>query len=197
MNNYERTYQYIKQYILTNGYPPSMREICKAVGVASTSTVSYYLTQMEADGKIIRNKSKNRSIELTELKNRDNVRTMPILGQIAAGTPILAEENLSGEISFSASFFKGNELFALRVKGDSMINVGIYDGDWVVINKQSTAQNGEIVAAMIDGSATVKRFYLERNMVRLQPENNFMRPIFSKDVVILGKVVGLIRSMQS
>ncbi|MFQ6773553.1 MAG: transcriptional repressor LexA [Clostridia bacterium] len=197
MNNYERTYQYIKQYILTNGYPPSMREICKAVGVASTSTVSYYLTQMEADGKIIRNKSKNRSIELTELKNRDNVRTMPILGQIAAGTPILAEENLSGEISFSSSFFKGNELFALRVKGDSMINVGIYDGDWVVINKQSTAQNGEIVAAMIDGSATVKRFYLERNMVRLQPENNFMRPIFSKDVVILGKVVGLIRSMQS
>lgn len=197
MNNYERTYQYIKQYILTNGYPPSMREICKAVGVASTSTVSYYLTQMEADGKIIRNKSKNRSIELTELKNRDNVRTMPILGQIAAGTPILAEENLSGEISFSSSFFKGNELFALRVKGDSMINVGIYDGDWVVINKQSTAQNGEIVAAMIDGSATVKRFYLERDIIRLQPENNFMRPIFSKDVVILGKVVGLIRSMQS
>lgn len=197
MNNYEKTYEFIKQYISKNGFPPSVREICNALGFASTSSTAYYLQQLEKDGKIVRNKSKNRSIELPELKTKDNVRIMPILGEIAAGTPILAEENLSGEISFSDYFFKGNELFVLRVKGDSMVNVGIFDGDWVVVNRQNTALNGEIVAAMIDGSATVKRFYKEETTIRLQPENNFMRPIYSSDVVILGKVVGLIRKMQS
>ena len=195
MDNCQKVYEYLRDFTLTNGYPPSIREICKEMHFSSTSSVSYYLRQLEDAGKIIRNKKKNRSIELVELRNRDYVRPIPILGQIAAGIPILAEENYSGEINISSNFFRGRELFVLKVKGDSMVNVGIYDCDWVVVNKQSTAENGEIVAAMVDGSATIKRFYRERDYIRLQPENNFMRPIIVKNVTVLGKVVGLIRTI--
>ena len=195
MNNYDKLYQFLIDYTNKYSYPPSVREIGKYMSFTSTSTTAYYLKLLEKDKKIIRNPYKNRSIEICELKNKTATRSIPILGQIAAGLPILAEQNQEGEIVFSDNLFHGNNLFILRVKGDSMINVGIFNNDFVVVNKQNTASNGEIVAALIEDEATVKRFYKEPNAIRLQPENSLMRPIYTNNVEILGKVVGVIRSI--
>ncbi len=192
MNMTERTYDFISSYIEKNKYPPTIREICAELNFDSTSTAVYHLKKLEKMGKISRNENKNRAIELNEPTIASV--TLPLLGTIAAGQPILAEENLSDKILISQNLFVGNNLFVLKVKGDSMVNVGIYNGDMVVISQQSVANNGEIVACLIDNEATVKRYYKENGYFRLQPENSFMRPIITDHLQILGKVVGLIRT---
>ncbi len=192
MDKTEETYNFIENFINRNNYPPTIREICANLNLDSTSSVVYHLKKLEKQGKIIRNNNKNRSIELT---NRPaNSITLSVLGTIAAGQPIFAEQNLLEKFSFSENMFTGSDLFILKVKGDSMVNVGIYNGDFVVISKQSVANNGEIIACLIDNEATVKRYYKENHYFRLQPENSFMQPIYTDHLTILGKVVGLIRT---
>ena len=191
MDKTEQTYNFIVNYIERYKYPPTIREICDNLNLDSTSSVVYHLKKLEKMGKITRSNNKNRAIELT---NTISSVTLPVVGVIAAGQPILAEETLLDKVVISENFFSGTNLFILKVKGDSMINVGIYNGDYVVISKQSIANNGEIVACLIDNEATVKRFYKENGYFRLQPENNNMRPIYTDHLEILGKVVGLIRN---
>lgn len=192
MNNTQKTYDFIMEFMKKNNYPPTIREICSSLNFDSTSSAMYHLKKLEKEGKITRNYNKNRAIELTD--NSQPHITLPIIGTIAAGTPILAEENLIDKMIVNENLFTGTNMFVLQVKGDSMINVGIYDGDYVVISKQSVANNGEIVACLIDNEATVKRYYKENGYFRLQPENSFMRPIITDHLDILGKVVGLIRN---
>ena len=192
MDKTDLVYNYIVEFIGSNGYPPTVIEICNHVKLDSTSSVVYHLKKLEEAGKIIRNGNKNRAIELTDKSVTGT--TIPVIGEIAAGTPILAEENLMDRFLFSEGMFKGSNLFILKVKGDSMIDVGILNGDYVVISKQEVANNGEIVACLIENEATVKRFYKENGYFRLQPENPYMRPIITSQVNILGKVVGLIRN---
>lgn len=194
--NKEKVYEFLFNYIQKNTYPPSIREICKALNFNSTSTASYYLRALESDSRIIRNKFKNRAIEIVSKKNEHESITVPILGSIAAGIPISAIENKEGDVTISNKFFNGTDLFILHVKGDSMVNAGILNGDYIVVNKQNVANNGEIIVAMIDGDVTVKRFYKENNFFRLQPENNLMQPIYIDHVEILGKVVGIIRNFR-
>ena len=200
----ERLYDFIKTFQAKNGFPPSLREMCLYMDVNSTSTISYYLHFIEEQGKIRRGIYKNRAIEILAPKQPDIQQTMeftmnyspiPVLGQITAGQPILAVENQEDVYYLPPNLFKGSNLFILNVKGDSMIEAGILDGDMVVIRKQNTAENGEIVAALIDDSATIKRFYRENGRFRLQPENSTMEPMYFDEVSIIGKVVGLIRSM--
>ena len=193
MNKTEELYSFISQYITKNNYPPTIREIGEQLRLDSTSSVVYHLKKLENAGKISRSENKNRAIELTDKPVINSV-TLPVVGVIAAGQPILAEENWSDKIIINENFFIGSNLFVLKVKGESMIDVGIFDGDYVVISKQSVARNGEIVACLIDNEATVKRFYKENGYFRLQPENSSMRPIYTDHVEILGKVVGLMRN---
>lgn len=193
MDKTQETYEFIEKYIMANNYPPTIREMCDSLKLDSTSSVVYHLKKLEKMGKITRDASKNRAIELTD-KPIANTISLPVIGVISAGQPILAEESLSEKIIISEDFFSGSNLFILRIQGESMIEVGIFDGDYVVISKQSVARNGEIVACLIDNEATVKRFYKENGYFRLQPENSTMRPIFTDHVEILGKVVGLIRN---
>lgn len=193
MNKTLQTYEYLVSYIEKYGYPPTIREICVNVGLDSTSSAVYHLKKLEKMGKITRSNNKNRAIELIERQNVSSI-TLPIVGTIAAGQPILAEESLSDKLVISENFFTGSNLFVLEIKGESMVDVGIFNGDFVVISKQSIANNGEIVACLIDNEATVKRYYKENGYFRLQPENSTMRPIFTDHVEILGKVVGLIRN---
>lgn len=192
MDKTEIVYDFIVKFVSSNGYPPSIREICNYVKLDSTSSVVYHLKKLEDAGKIVRDGNKNRAIELTD-KSVNSV-SIPVIGEIAAGAPILAEENLIDKFLFNENLFKGSNLFILKVKGDSMINAGILSGDYVVISKQDVANNGEIVACLIENEATVKRFYKENGYFRLQPENPYMRPIITSQVNILGKVVGLIRN---
>lgn len=195
MNMTDQTYQFICDFVKENKYPPTVREICASLGFDSTSTASYHLKKLEKMGKIRRTGNKNRAIELVEDAEPPIPSVnLPLLGTIAAGQPILAEENLNDKIVVSQGLFVGNNPFVLKVKGDSMVNVGIYDGDLVIISQQSVANNGEIVACLIDNEATVKRYYKENGYFRLQPENTFMRPIITDHLQILGKVVGLIRT---
>lgn len=193
MDKTTETYNFIVSYIEKFKYPPSIREICQNLNLDSTSSVVYHLKKLEKLGKITRSNNKNRAIELTDNVVKNSI-TLPVVGVIAAGQPILAEETLEDKLVISENFFKGTNMFILKVKGDSMINVGIFDGDYVVISKQSIANNGEIVACLIDNEATVKRFYREVGCFRLQPENPTMRPIYTNHLQILGKVVGLIRN---
>ena len=186
------TYNFIVSYLEDKKYPPTIREICNKLNLDSTSSVVYHLKKLEKMGKITRSINKNRAIELVD-KSVNNI-TLPVVGVIAAGQPILAEETLLDKVIVSENLFSGTNMFILKVKGDSMINIGIYNGDFVVISKQSVANNGEIVACLIDNEATVKRYYKENGYFRLQPENSFMRPIITNHVDILGKVVGLIRN---
>lgn len=203
-----KVYEIIKSYLNDKGYPPSLREIMKEINVSSTSTIKYYLDKLEEKGLIKRTNNKNRAIELVKevsLKTNTKITSnnedsllltkIPLLGQVAAGSPILAIENYEEEYAFSENLFsRKGELFMLTVKGDSMINAGIYNKDKIVVKKQNYANNSDIVVAMLNGSATVKRFYKEDNRIRLQPENDFMRPIYCVDVDIIGKVIGLIRN---
>ena len=192
-----KTYKIIKRYIDDKGYPPTVRELMGELGVNSTSTVKYYLDKLEENNLIKRDSNKNRSIELVEShmkKDKNDTVSIPLLGDVAAGNPIFALTNYDEIYEFPNSLFNIKEdLFMLTVKGDSMINAGIFDKDKIIIRKQNYAENTEIIVAMMENSVTVKRFFKEKDIIRLQPENDLLEPIYSKDVKILGKVVGLIR----
>lgn len=189
---------YIKESILKRGYPPSVREICEAVHLKSTSSVHSHLETLEKNGYIRRDPTKPRTIEITDdsfgLTRRELV-NVPLVGSIAAGQPILAEQNIENYFPIPVEMLPNQEVFMLRVKGDSMINAGIFDGDQIIVKQQSTARNGEIVAALVDDSATVKRFYRENGHYRLQPENDSMDPIIVNEAEVLGVVIGLFRMM--
>ncbi len=187
---------YIKDEILQRGYPPAVREICEAVNLKSTSSVHSHLETLEKNGYIRRDPTKPRAIEICD-DNFQMVRTemvsIPVIGQVAAGQPILAEENIESYFPVPAEMVPGGESFALKVKGDSMINVGIYNGDQIFVKCCQTADNGDTVVALIDDSATVKTFYKEDGHIRLQPENDSMDPIIVENCQILGKVFGIFR----
>ena len=190
--------EYIKESILSRGYPPAVREICEAVHLRSTSSVHAHLETLEKKGYIRKDPSKPRTIEIVDdtfnLPRRE-ISHVPMIGRVAAGEPILAEQNISDYFPFPADLLPNQETFMLKVRGDSMINAGIFDGDNLLVAKQNTASNGEIVVAMVEDSATVKRFYKENGHYRLQPENDSMDPIIVDSVEILGKVKGLIRML--
>lgn len=188
--------EYIKSQILNKGYPPSVRDICTAVNLKSTSSVHAHLETLEKNGYIRRDPTKPRAIEIIDDNfnlTRREVVNVPLIGQVAAGQPLLAVENITGYFPIPAEFIPKEEVFMLNVKGESMVNAGIYDGDQIIVKQQSTASNGEIVVALVDDSATVKRFYKENGHIRLQPENDFMEPIIVDSCEIMGKVIGLIR----
>ncbi len=190
--------EYIKETILKKGYPPAVREICEAVHLKSTSSVHSHLESLERNGYIRRDPTKPRAIEILDdmfgLTRREMVQ-VPLVGTVAAGQPILAEENIEDYFPIPADILPNAEIFMLRVKGDSMINAGIFDGDRVIVESTSTARNGEIVVALVEDSSTVKRFYKEDGYYRLQPENDSMDPIIVPEAEILGKVIGLFRMM--
>lgn len=190
---------YIKETILKKGYPPAVREICEAVHLKSTSSVHSHLETLERNGYIRRDPTKPRTIEILDdtfgLTRREMVQ-VPMLGTVAAGQPLLAEEHIEDYFSIPADMLPNTQTFMLRVKGESMINAGIFDGDQVIVAQTNTARNGEIVVALMEDSATVKRFYKEDGHYRLQPENDSMDPIIVPEVEILGKVIGLFRLMQ-
>lgn len=188
--------EYIKSEILTKGYPPAVREICEAVHLKSTSSVHAHLETLEKNGYIRRDPTKPRAIEIVDdtfhLTRREVV-NVPIVGQVAAGEPILAAQNISSYFPIPAEFMPNVQTFMLQVKGESMINAGILDGDMILVQQQQTAKNGEIIVALVEDSATVKTFYKENGHFRLQPENDFMEPIIVQEVSILGKVIGVFR----
>ena len=188
--------EYIKSQILNKGYPPSVRDICTAVNLKSTSSVHAHLETLEKNGYIRRDPTKPRAIEIIDDNfnlTRREVVNVPLIGQVAAGQPLLAVENITSYFPIPAEFIPKEEVFMLNVKGESMVNAGIYDGDQIIVKQQSTASNGEIVVALVDDSATVKRFYKENGHIRLQPENDFMEPIIVDSCEIIGQVIGLIR----
>ena len=191
--------EYIKSEILRIGYPPAVREICEAVNLKSTSSVHSHLETLEKNGYIRRDPTKPRAIEIIDdtfnLTRREMV-NVPIVGQVAAGEPILAEQNITNYFPIPIEFMPNNETFLLTVKGESMINAGIFDGDMVLVESTSVASNGEMVVALVDDSATVKTFYKEEGIYRLQPENDTMEPIIVSEVEILGKVIGVFRFFQ-
>lgn len=187
----QRIYEYLEERMQT-GYPPSVREICQAVGLKSTSSVQANLDALEKAGYIERDPMLKRSIRLVT-NGDDNVTNVPIVGTVTAGMPILAVEQIEGYLPYSGRVSSDKPLFALKVRGDSMINAGIFDGDIIVVEKMPTALNGEIVVAMVEDEATVKRFYKENGHFRLQPENDDYEPIIVNEVVILGKIVSLVR----
>ena len=188
----DNVHEFVKSYQNNNGYPPSVREIAAALGIKSTATVHYYLNKLKDEGIITKNANKNRAIALTE-ESLPFV-SVPLVGTVTAGTPILAVENLDGYYPLPTEFARDEEKsFMLRVRGDSMIEAGIYDGDKIICRKQETADNGDIVVALIDDSATVKRFFKRDGHIILHPENERLSDIVLDDVVILGKVTGLMR----
>lgn len=192
----KQIFDYLKSEIKLKGYPPSVREICDAVGLKSTSTVHGHLDRLEKKGYIKRNPTKPRAIEILEpnfYNNRTELVEIPIVGKITAGEPILAIENIEGSFPIPVEYINNDEAFMLSVKGTSMIDAGIFDKDLILVRKQNTADNGDIVVALIDDSATVKRFFKEDNCIRLQPENTSMSPIIVSEATILGKVIGLFR----
>ena len=188
--------EYIKEMILKKGYPPAVREICEAVHLKSTSSVHSHLESLEKNGYIRRDPTKPRTIEILDddfaLTRRELV-NVPVIGTVAAGTPILAEQNIEDYLPIPAEILPNKEVFMLKVKGNSMIEAGIYNGDKVIVAKQPNAENGDKVVALVDDSATVKTFYKENGHFRLQPENSSMDPIILDQVEILGKVIGLFR----
>ena len=188
--------EYIKQEILNKGYPPAVREICEAVHLKSTSSVHSHLETLEKNGYIRRDPTKPRAIEIMDdtfnLTRREMV-NVPVIGNVAAGQPLLAVQNIENYFPITAEYMPNQETFMLKVKGESMINAGILDGDHILVERQSTASNGEIVVALVDDSATVKTYYKEDGHYRLQPENDTMDPIIVDECSILGKVFGVFR----
>ena len=207
----QQIYDFIRSYQTEKGYPPSVREMAAAVGLSSPSTVHAHLSALEAHGLIKRDKTKPRALEVFEQEgNPDNnldisqespvaemrgVVSLPLVGRVAAGMPILAEQNIEDTFTVPTEIASDSSSFILEVHGNSMINVGIYNGDYIIVREQPSAMNGDIVVAMIDGSATVKTFYKERGRDRLQPENDAMEHIFADNPTILGKVVALMRRL--
>ena len=188
--------EYIKSQILERGFPPAVQEICEAVNLKSTSSVHSHLETLEKNGYIRRDPTKPRAIEILDdnfnLTRREMV-NVPIVGQVAAGEPILAQQNIENYFPIPVEFMPNRQTFLLKVKGESMINAGILDGDMVLVEETPAASNGDMVVAMVDDGATVKTFYKEEGIFRLQPENDFMDPIIVKEVTILGKVIGVFR----
>lgn len=192
--------EYIKSEILKKGYPPAVREICEAVHLKSTSSVHSHLETLEKNGYIRRDPTKPRAIEIMDDSFqivRHEMVSIPIIGTVAAGLPILAEQNIEGYFPIPTEMVPKGESFVLKVKGDSMINVGIYNGDQIFVNSCNTAQNGDTVVALVDDSATVKTYYKEDGHFRLQPENDTMDPIILDNVEILGKVYGVFRLLKN
>ncbi len=188
--------EYIKDCILKKGYPPAVREICDAVHLKSTSSVHAHLETLEKNGFIRRDPTKPRAIEICDdsfQMVRHEMTSLPIIGRVAAGEPILAQENIEGYFPLPVDMVPNAESFVLKVKGDSMINAGIFSGDQVFVEKTNVARNGDTVVALIDDSATVKTFYKEDGHIRLQPENDSMDPIIVDDCKIMGKVFGVFR----
>ena len=188
--------EFMKNEILNKGYPPTVRDICEAVNLKSTSSVHSHLETLEKNGYIHRDPTKPRAIEIIDDNfnlTRREVVNVPLIDQVAAGEPILAEENIENYFPVPAEFMPNEQSFMLKVKGESMINVGIFDGDSILVKEQNTARNGDIVVALIDDSSTVKTFYKEDGHIRLQPENDTMDPIIVEDCTILGKVFGVFR----
>ena len=195
----KRILDYISQHIDDKGYPPTVREIGEAVGLRSSSTVHGHLKALEAQGHILRDAALTRAIRVPDsaaiiMRNQALV-TLPLVGRVAAGQPIFAEENVEERYTLPVDLVPGDGCFMLRIKGDSMIEDGILDGDLVIVRPQQTADNGETVVGLIEDEATVKRFYRESGRVRLQPANSTMDPIYADDVTILGRVVGVVRRM--
>ncbi|ADL07939.1 transcriptional repressor LexA [Thermosediminibacter oceani] len=185
---------YIYDFLNKRGYPPSVREICSATNLKSTATVHSYLVQLEKKGYISRDPQKPRAIVVMDKKTLGkDIVPVPLVGKVTAGQPMLAEENIQGVFSLPKEMVPDSEVFMLKVQGDSMIDAGIFDGDYVIVKVTSTAENGDIVVALLGDEATVKRFFKEKDHIRLQPENQYMEPIIVKDVKILGKVIGLFR----
>lgn len=188
--------EYIKKQILNKGYPPAVREICEAVQLKSTSSVHAHLETLEKNGYIRRDPTKPRAIEIVDdsfnLTRREIV-NVPIIGTVTAGQPILATENIEGYFPLLSEDMPSDDTFMLHVKGESMINAGIFDGDQILVRMQPVAENGDIIVALIDDSVTVKTYYKEEGHFRLQPENDFMEPIIVPDLTIVGKVIGLFR----
>ncbi len=199
----EKILEFINKKIKEEGYPPSVREIAKAVKLSSSATVHSHLKKLEGLGYLKRDASKPRALSVISSPEEDledmsrsanNLVFVPVLGNIAAGTPILAEENIEDYFPLTPDFVKGqSEVFMLNVHGDSMVNAGIMDRDLVIVRKQNTAINGEIIVALLEDEATVKRFFKGKSKIRLMSENDHMKPIIAKDVKILGKVIGIIR----
>lgn len=196
----EQILDVIRSEIHRRGFPPSVREIGEAVGLSSSSTVHSHLAALEEKGFIRRDPSKPRALEVLDYRDNEaavdygRVYAVPLVGQVAAGSPILAAENIEATLPLPAEL-AGESTFVLRVRGDSMIDAGILEGDFVVVRQQSTASNGDIVVAMIEDEATVKRFFRESDRIRLQPENSTMEPILAREVTVLGKVVALFRRL--
>jgi len=192
----EEILEYIKDQIINRGFPPAVREICEAVNLKSTSSVHSHLETLEKNGYIRRDPTKPRAIEILD-DNFNMLRcdmvNVPVVGQVAAGEPILAAENIESYFPIPAEYIPKNPTFILNVKGESMINAGIFNGDQLIVEQKATAENGEIVVALVGDSATVKTFYKEDGYYRLQPENDTMEPIIVKEVQILGKVIGVFR----
>ena len=190
--------EYIKSQILERGFPPSVRDICEAVHLKSTSSVHSHLETLEKNGYIRRDPTKPRAIEILDDSfnfMRREMGNVPIVGRVAAGEPILAEQNIEEYFPIPTEFMPNKQTFMLKVRGESMINAGILDGDLVLVEEQKTARNGEMIVALIEDGATVKTFYKEEGVIRLQPENDTMDPIIVPDCQILGKVIGVFRFM--
>mgnify|MGYP000565820284 FL=1 len=198
-NKQKEILEFIKSQIINKGYPPAVREICEAVNLKSTSSVHSHLESLEKNGYIRRDPSKPRAIEIIDdefnLTRRELV-NIPIVGTITAGQPILAVENIESYFPIPSEYMPNSETFMLKVKGDSMINAGILDGDRIIVQRQSHAKNGDYVVALIDDEVTVKTFYKENGYFRLQPENDAMEPIIVSDLQILGVVIGLFRMIK-
>ncbi|MGL4346144.1 MAG: transcriptional repressor LexA [Cellulosilyticaceae bacterium] len=194
----EQILSFLKQVLKAQGYPPSVREICLAVGLKSTSTVHSHLNKLEEKGFIRRDPTKPRAIEILDNEDNwleDHATVVPVLGHVTAGEPILAIENIDDYFPLPNHLVKHQNVYMLEVSGESMIKAGILNGDYVIVKQQNYANNGEIVVAMIDEAVTVKRFFQEKTQIRLQPENDTMSPIYAQEVTILGKVIGLYREM--
>ena len=189
-------YEFLKTYTENKGYPPSVREICEAVSLKSTSTVHGHLKRLEKKGLIYRDPTKPRALEIVELSNEEKeLIDIPIVGKVTAGMPILATENIEDMFQMPINYVKhNNDLFILKVTGDSMIEAGILDGDLAIIEQKNVATNGDIVVALIENEATIKRFFKENGFIRLQPENKNYDPIIVEDCSILGKLVGIYRA---
>ena len=188
--------EYIKSQILERGFPPAVRDICEAVHLKSTSSVHSHLETLEKNGYIRRDPTKPRAIEILDESfnfTRREMVNVPMVGRVAAGEPLLAEQNVENYFPIPMEFMPNNQTFMLRVKGDSMINVGIFDGDLALVEQRQTARNGEVIVALVEDGATVKRFFKEEGVFRLQPENDALDPIIVKEVQILGKVIGVFR----
>ena len=197
---------FIKEQLTMKGFPPSVREICDKVGLSSTATIHARLRKLEEHGKIVRDSSKNRSIKVVGMEDMDNHKTIeyvsdkyidiPVYGNVAAGIPITAIDEVNDTFPLPISYAQNKDLFMLKVSGESMINAAILDGDMIIVSKQPTANNGDIVVALLDNeNATVKTFYKEDGYIRLQPENDTMEPIIVKEAKILGKVIGIFRKL--